>query len=201
MPLLRKAFAPWHEGNVSATALDFAFDHAMFGATARREGKPASQHVSIVNGVLRMASNNDYRRDLLQDMLKTTQSLVPLPDVEFLANLWDHPKVPQQNVEAVFAMYVDDAHNDIPVPSAHAWDVERHAYPQPHTELKGGARCPPLRSGRRASSSAAAAAPGQPRRIARGHGASTTASGSRGCRTRTPICWTRAYWTGAARGR
>ena len=146
VPLLRKAFAPWHEGNVSATALDFAFDHAMFGATARREGKPASQHVSVVNGVLLMASNNDYRRDLLQDMLKTTQSLVPLPDVEFLANLWDHPKVPQQNVEAVFAMYVDDAHNDIPVPSAHAWDVERHAYPQPHTELKGsgGGNCPPF---------------------------------------------------------
>ena len=145
VPLLRKAVAPGHEGNISATALDFAFDHAMFGATARREGKPASQHVSIVNGVLRMASNNDYRRDLLQDMLKTTQSLVPLPDVEFLANLWDHPKVPQQNVEAVFAMYVDDAHNDIPVPSAHAWDVERHAYPQPHTELKGGGgNCPPF---------------------------------------------------------
>ena len=51
--------------------LDFAFDHAMVGANARREGKPASQHVSIKGGALRIRSNNDYRRDLLVDMLQT----------------------------------------------------------------------------------------------------------------------------------
>ena len=73
--------------------LDFAFDHAMVGANARREGKPASQHVSIKGGALRIRSNNDYRRDLLVDMLQTVGRLVALPDVEFLANLWDHPKV------------------------------------------------------------------------------------------------------------
>ena len=63
------------------------------GANARREGKPASQHVSIKGGALRIRSNNDYRRDLLVDMLQTVGRLVALPDVEFLANLWDHPKV------------------------------------------------------------------------------------------------------------
>ena len=41
------------------------------GANARREGKPASQHVSIKGGALRIRSNNDYRRDLLVDMLQT----------------------------------------------------------------------------------------------------------------------------------
>ena len=51
--------------------------------------------------------------------------------------------MPQQNVEPIFAMYVDDAHNDVPVPAAHAWDDERHAYPQPHTE-SGVAHCPPF---------------------------------------------------------
>ena len=157
----------------------------MFGANARREGKPASQHVSVKGGALRIRSNNDYRRDLLVDMLQTVTKLVRLPDVEFLINLWDHPKVclpfcirrvvfcvstahllhllscmshlscciyiaypahpkvPQQNAEPVFAMYVDDAHNDVPVPAAHAWDDTRHAYPQPHTE-SGTAHCLPF---------------------------------------------------------
>ena len=99
--------------------------------------------MSIKGGALRIRSNNDYRRDLLVDMLQTVGRLVALPDVEFLANLWDHPKVPQQNVEPIFAMYVDDAHNDVPVPAAHAWDDKRHAYPQPHTE-SGIAHCPPF---------------------------------------------------------
>ena len=143
LPLLRRSLAPWHDGNVTATMLDFGFDHSMVGANARREGKAASQHVSIKGGALRIRSNNDYRRDLLVDMLQTVGKLVELPDVEFLANMWDHPKVPQQNVEPVFAMYVDDAHNDVPVPAAHAWDDKRHAYPQPHTE-SGTSHCPPF---------------------------------------------------------
>ena len=29
LPLLRRSLAPWHDGNVTATMLDFAFDHAM----------------------------------------------------------------------------------------------------------------------------------------------------------------------------
>ena len=143
VPLLQTSLAPWHDANVTATMLDFAFDHAMFGAAARREGKPASQHVSIKGGRLRIKSNNDYRRDLLVDMLKTVGGLVALPDVEFLINMWDHPKVPQQNMEPVMAMYVDDAHNDVPAPAAHAWDDKHHAYPQPHTESPP-TNCPPF---------------------------------------------------------
>ena len=38
---------------------------------------------------------------------------------------------------------MDDAHNDVPVPAAHAWDDKKHAYPQPHTE-SGAAHCPPF---------------------------------------------------------
>jgi hypothetical protein len=33
-----------------------------------------------------------------------SRAQVRLPDVEFLINMWDHPKVPQQNMEPVFAM-------------------------------------------------------------------------------------------------
>ncbi|KAL1518865.1 hypothetical protein AB1Y20_003142 [Prymnesium parvum] len=142
-PLVRRSLGPWHEGNITAAMLDFAFDESMFAAASRREGKPASQHVSIVGGVVRMKSNNDYRKDMLVDMLKTASSLVHLPDVEFLINLWDHPKVPQQNAEPILAMYVDDAHNDIAAPSAHAWDDRRHDYPSPHTQ-SGAAHCPPF---------------------------------------------------------
>ncbi|KAL3927726.1 MAG: hypothetical protein SGPRY_002690 [Prymnesium sp.] len=142
-PLIRRSLGAWHEGGITAAMLDFAFDHAFFDANSRREGKPASQHVSVVGGVVRMKSNNDYRKDMLVDMLKTVNKLVDLPDVEFLINMWDHPKVPQQNVEPIFAMYVDDAHNDIAAPSAHAWDDRRHDYPTPHTE-RGVGHCPPF---------------------------------------------------------
>ena len=76
LPLLRRSLSPWHDGNITATMLDFGFDHAMFDAVARRESKPASQHVSIRNGHLRLKSNNDYRRDLLVDMLQTVGKLV-----------------------------------------------------------------------------------------------------------------------------
>jgi len=92
---------------------------------------------------VRMKSNNDYRKDMLVDMLQTVSALVELPDVEFLINTWDHPKVPQQNVEPIFAMYVDDAHNDIAAPSPHAWDDRRHDFPTPHTESSLG-HCPPF---------------------------------------------------------
>ena len=51
-------------------------------------------------------------------------------------------QVPQQNVEPIMAMYVDDAHNDIAVPPAHAWDETIHAYPQPHVSEK--VQCPPF---------------------------------------------------------
>ena len=100
-PLIRRSLRPWHEGNISATMLDFGFDRSMFGASARRDGKPASHHVSIVGGVPRIKSNDVYRKSLLVDMLHTVCGLVELPDVEFLISLWDHPKVPQQNVEPV----------------------------------------------------------------------------------------------------
>jgi protein glucosyltransferase len=101
--------------------------------------------VSIVGGTVRMKSNNEYRKDLLVDMLQTSANLVSLPDVEFLINMWDHPKVPQQNIEPVFAMYADDVHNDVAVTAAHAWDDKRHAYPQPHTEF-GTSQCPQFRA-------------------------------------------------------
>ena len=100
-PLIRRSLMPWHEGNVSATMLDFGFDRAMFGTQARRDGKPASHHVSIVDGKTRLKSNNDYRKSMLVDMLHTVCGLVAMPDVEFLISLWDHPKVPQQNAEPV----------------------------------------------------------------------------------------------------
>ena len=32
--------------------------------------------------------------ELITDMLRTVARLVHLPDVEFVAHLWDHPKAP-----------------------------------------------------------------------------------------------------------
>ena len=69
-----------------------------------------------------------------------SKSFVPRSLIRRLLDEREHWK---QNVEPVFAMYVDDAHNDVPVPAAHAWDDTRHAYPQPHTE-SGVAHCPPF---------------------------------------------------------
>jgi len=141
--LISRSLLPWHEGNISATLLDMAFDPSMFAAPDRRVGRVASHHLSVTGGAVWIKSNNDYRIENVADMLATVSRLVRLPDVEFLLNAWDHPKVPQQDIEPVMAMYVDDAHNDIAAPPAHAWDTTRHSYPQPHTE-SGIGGCPPF---------------------------------------------------------
>ena len=67
-------------------------------------------------------TNSDYRMELITDMLRTVARLVSLPDVEFVAHLWDHPKVGWQQPLPVFAHYADDAHRDVPMPAPWSWD-------------------------------------------------------------------------------
>ena len=63
---------------------------------------------------------------------------MPLPDVEFVAHLWDHPKVGWQQPLPVFAHYADDAHRDVPMPAPWSWDHKTHDFPQPYCQLRGG---------------------------------------------------------------
>ena len=57
---------------------------------------------------------------------------VPLPDVEFIAHLWDDPKVRWQQPLPVFAHYADDAHRDVPIPAPWSWYHKAHDFPQPY---------------------------------------------------------------------
>ena len=59
--------------------------------------------MSSVRGRLYARENIDYRMPLFRDMLRTVRKLVALPDVEFVAHLWDHPKVGREAPLPVFA--------------------------------------------------------------------------------------------------
>ena len=71
-------------------------------------------------------------------MLKTVSRKVALPDVEFVAHLWDHPKVPRQQPLPIFAHYSDEAHRDVPMPAPWSWDEKAHRFPQPFTKVRCG---------------------------------------------------------------
>lgn len=137
-PLVRAALAPWAEGGVSPTALDLAFSPAMYPGPAAH-GLPGL-HVSIRDGRVYVKTNSEYRMPLMLDMLRTVSRRVRLPDVEFVAHLWDHPKVRREQPLLVLAHYVDEAHRDVAMPAPWSWDERAHAWPQPFTKLRGG--CP-----------------------------------------------------------
>ena len=140
-PLIAEALAPWWgpgaPAYLNASALDVAFWAARYTHEGRAGATPGA-HVSVVGGRLHARWNSEYRDDLFRDMMKTVGRLVRLPDVEFVAHLWDHPKVPRGQPLPVLAHYADAAHTDVPMPAPWAWDVKKHAFPQPHTQLQRG---------------------------------------------------------------
>ncbi len=93
-------------------------------------------HVSSVGGRLHIKVNVDYRVSLFKDMMRHVARLVRLPDVEFVAHLWDHPKVPRETPLPVFAHYADVAHRDVPMPAPWSWDERLHKFPQPFVGLR-----------------------------------------------------------------
>ena len=141
-PLIAEALAPWWgpgaPAYLNASALDVAFWAARYTHEGRAGATPGA-HVSVVGGRLHARWNSDYRDDLFRDMMKTVGRLVRLPDVEFVAHLWDHPKVPRGQPLPVLAHYADAAHTRAcAMPAPWAWDVKKHAFPQPHTQLQRG---------------------------------------------------------------
>jgi len=138
-PVVAAALAPWAEGELTASVLDLAFSPHMYPA-GRRHALPGL-HVSVREGRLYYRANSDYRLTLVLDMLRTVARLVRLPDVEFVAHLWDHPKVPRQHPLPVLAHYVDVAHRDIAMPAPWSWDDKAHRWPQPFSKLRSGG-CP-----------------------------------------------------------
>jgi hypothetical protein len=99
-------------------------------------------HVSVLGGRVYYKTNSDYRMPLMLDMLRTVSRRVRLPDVEFVAHLWDHPKVRREQPLLVLAHYVDEAHRDVPMPAPWAWDDRAHAWPQPFTKMRRGCLTP-----------------------------------------------------------
>ena len=77
----------------------------------------------------------DYRLELFRDMMRSVGRLVALPDAEFVAHLWDHPKVARQQPLPIFAHYADAAHRDVPMPAPWSWDEKSHRFPQPFTKV------------------------------------------------------------------
>jgi hypothetical protein len=132
-PLIDTYLSPWAEGNVSATVLDMAFWRMLYGE-ARSHALPGV-HFSSRGGMLRIKENVDYRMPLFTDMMRSVNRLVRLPDVEFVAHLWDHPKVDRQTPLPVFAHYADVSHRDVPMPAPWSWDEKLHAFPQPWVKL------------------------------------------------------------------
>ncbi|KAL1527459.1 hypothetical protein AB1Y20_016124 [Prymnesium parvum] len=137
-PVVQRYLEPWVEGNLSATVLDMAYWKSIYG-WSRRNALPGV-HVSVRGGVVYVKEQVDYRLELFRDMMRSVSRIVQLPDAEFVAHLWDHPKVPRQQPLPIFAHYADEAHRDIPMPAPWSWDTARHAFPQPFTKLPHG--CP-----------------------------------------------------------
>ena len=140
-PLIDAYLAPWSEGNISATMLDMAFWKGLYGE--ERAHAIPGVHVSSTRGRLMYRENVDYRMKLITDMLATVHRMVALPEVEFVAHLWDHPKVDRQTPLPIFAHYADASHRDIPMPAPWSWDEKLHAFPQPWIKLRGGACATP----------------------------------------------------------
>ena len=90
-PVVQQFLGPWSDGNLSATVLDMAYWKAMYG-WARARGLPGV-HVNVAGGTVRAKTQVDYRLELFRDMMRSVSKMVRLPDVEFVAHLWDHPKV------------------------------------------------------------------------------------------------------------
>ena len=139
-PIIAHNLAPWESGNLSATILDFAFYKPGYGE--ERAHAVPGMHASVRGGRVHYKQNNEYRMELITDMLRTVARLVRLPDVEFVAHLWDHPKVTYYRPLPVFAHYADDVHNDVPMPAPWSWDRKTHNFPQPYTQLRGGCKTP-----------------------------------------------------------
>ena len=137
-PLIDKYLAPWVGGNVTATVLDMAFWKGLYSGD--RSHAIPGMHVSSVHGRLHVRENVDYRLPLYRDMLRTVHKMVPLPDVEFVTHLWDHPKVDRETPLPVFAHYADVAHRDVPIPAPWSWDDRKHDFPQPWVNV-GASAC------------------------------------------------------------
>ena len=138
-PLIDMYLAPWSEGNITATMLDMAFWKGLYGEE-RGHAIPGI-HVSSSRGRLHYRENVDYRMKLITDMLRTVHHMVSLPEVEFVAHLWDHPKVDRQTPLPIFAHYSDESHRDIPMPAPWSWDEKQHSFPQPWIKVRGGGAC------------------------------------------------------------
>jgi len=133
-PLVRASLAPWAEGGITPTVFDAAFSKHMYPGPSAN-GLPGA-HVSIRDGSVYYKTNSDYRMPLLLDMLRGVSKLVRLPDAEFVAHLWDHPKIKREQPLPVLAHYVDEAHRDIGMPAPWSWDEKAHNWPQPFTKVK-----------------------------------------------------------------
>ena len=141
-PLIDEYLSPWREGNVTATILDMAFWRQIYGEE-RAHALPGV-HVSISrrDGAVRMRENVDYRVPLFRDMMRTVKDVVTLPEVEFVACLFDHPKVDRQTPLPVFVHYADASHRDVPMPAPWSWDDKAHSFPQPWTRVHSSCRAP-----------------------------------------------------------
>ena len=120
--------------------LDAAFSRQMYPGPMAN-GLPGI-HVSIRAGKVFYKTNSDYRMPLMLDMLRTVSRHVSLPDVEFVAHLWDHPKVRREQPMPVLAHYVDVVHRDIAMPAPWSWDERAHTWPQPFTKIRHGCARP-----------------------------------------------------------
>ena len=132
-PLIKQYLSPWREGNVTATVLDMAFWKPIYGV-ARAHAVPGA-HVSSRGGKLLVRENVEYRMPLFKDMMRTVHRHVALPDVEFVASLWDHPKASRQTPLPIFVHYADASHSDVPIPAPWSWDDKKHDFPQPWTKI------------------------------------------------------------------
>ena len=112
-PIVQSFLGPWSDGNLSATVLDMAYWKEMYG-WSRGRSLPGV-HVSIAKGVLRARVQVDYRMELFKDMLRSVRQMVDLPNVEFVAHLWDHPKVKKLRTQQT--PYDPNNHASIPTNS------------------------------------------------------------------------------------
>ena len=78
-PIIAHNLAPWASGNLSATILDVAFHRPGYGE-GRAHAVPGL-HASVRGGRVHYKQNNEYRMELMTDMLRTVARLVRLPDV------------------------------------------------------------------------------------------------------------------------
>ena len=122
--IIRKALAPWYDGDVSATAVDIAFWEEMYPYTNRYE-RP-SLHLSLAGNRVHarwqppapLTGQPPMRADgsggppassedaAFVAMMAAVAQMVMLPDVEWVAHTSTLPKVPAQNLEPVNRLHL-----------------------------------------------------------------------------------------------